>query len=297
MSSTAVVQNEMKTENAATTNVLYYLGAIGQPHLNSKLAILTHNIQTIAEQPEIGRIRLVANVYSDLARVEEITRNNQNLEGVFLHFKEGTLAQLWSDNPHHRMIEKLTDDQKSWKVIFTLDDVQFQHLPLEKCFHLMDAKKLDLLSPRVSNATHWNVLTDFSGVPECEGKKIWRGTSTDGTKDFKRVNWCEWFCYIFDPEKFLHLMTKHSDANPSCWGVDLLIGHFGFETGVWAGAHVHHHWHGRAKRIQFLQMNRFLKLHGFSGVQEIRERYPPIISELDSNVPSGGTVPKPIIPR
>lgn len=296
-------------QESTKLRLIYYLGAIGEPYVHQKLSILKNNLQKLAQEPGVEALELMVNAYSAFETVENEIGKWTTASKVFVHKKPGMLAELWHSNPHHGYLTQFTvsvSEKNSFvdvakkdhnglrtMVLFTLDDVELQHMPVKTCVQLMDSQGFDILSPRVSNATHFGVMGDFSGVPGCKGDVRWKGVPSAGKLDLKRANHCEWYCYLMSTRNFLRLLRCYSVENPCCWGTDLLLGHFNFKVGIWAGAHCHHLWKGIDRNgPKFLAMYHYLKQNGFSDPSDVMRKYPPVISVLDSGIPSGRRQPR-----
>jgi hypothetical protein len=315
--------------------LLYYLGAIGEPNVSQKLIILHSNLVHLAQQKEITGIDLVVNVYSasqaiqrmilswgwkssELDAPSNVTFDGTNVtiaekaaegkgtEGespkkkfrnVFFHVEKGVLAELWHTNKFHDRVEA----QGYTSVLFTLDDVELLSFPVCKSLEAMEKHQLTILSPRVSNATHKWLMTQFPGLPEnvrwspeleLELEKK-RGTAEEQKNqrsvNLKLANMCEWYAYLMPPSAFMKLMALHSVENPGCWGVDIVLGKAGFLVGIWAEAHCHHHFAGKlaaTKGLDFnahklsTDMNRFLNKMGFRDMQDAMKKWPPVKKQV-----------------
>lgn len=311
--------------------VLYYLGGIGEPDVPLKLQILRNNLELLAQQTEIAGIDLIVNVYSSFHRIQkeietwrwqgvscggtraskrqEEEKKSEEVDGhprgdhsklrnVFFHCQSGVLAQLWETNKFH---EHLLSKGYSI-VLFTLDDVQFLSLPISQSLDVMKRHGLDILSPRISNASHAHLMSSFPDLPGMAGDTKWSPallrkpqrqleedegeTKTERKKergDLKLVNMCEWYAYLLQPSTFLKLLKLHSPRNPSCWGVDIVLGKAGFNVAIWAGAHCHHLFKGKGdNRQKFADMNTFLAKFGFRGLQDALARCQPVKKTVSS---------------
>jgi len=291
-----IIIDRNQAPTAPVVSVLFYLAAIGKPNLAVKLRTLQNNLYHLAQQNDVGQIDLVVNIYSDHQRIHEevlaVQQRIPRLNSVSFHNSSGILAELWSTNPFHSLIY----NGNYACVLFVLDDVQLLHLPINRCLEVMNTHRLDILSPRVSNATWTELMADFpKGSPEVRslGVSKWNGVSADfaqeqrkfhkqanyGSKsNLKFVNHCEWYCYVMRPKIFVQLLQKHSAQNRYCWGVDLLLGYFGFKSAVWAGAHCHHLFKETGNHQRHLeQMYQFLQHHGFRDMRDVFQKFPQIV--------------------
>lgn len=277
-----------KAPAVSSVSVLFYLAAIGKPNLAVKLRTLQNNLYHLAQQNDVGQIDLIVNIYSDHQRVHEevlaVQQRIPRLNSVSFHDSSGVLAELWSTNPFHSLISS----GSYTCVLFVLDDVQLLHLPVSRCLKIMDTHRLDILSPRVSNATWTELMGSFSKVgwngdqraasADSAGALLEDardGTAVDG---LKFVNHCEWYCYVLRPQTFVRLLQKHSVQNRFCWGVDLLLGYFGFKSAVWAGAHCHHLFKDTGdNREHWELMYRFLRKYGFRDMEDVFRKFPQIV--------------------
>jgi hypothetical protein len=356
-----------RKNNASGHVLLYYLGGIGEPNVPLKLRLLRENLEHLAEQKDVAEIDLIVNVYSSFHSIQKEIRawkwrsvtsggkrgggggranegtppaqdclqkepNKSKFRDVFFHCEDGILAQLWATNRFHTEAQLHSAGYSA--VLFTLDDVQLLSFPISRTLEVMKQHGLDILSPRISNASHAKLMASFPDVPGMVGDAKWSRTlfsklrrnlsSSLGTEeaggggeggggeggggeggggegereatgiresravvkgDLKLVNMCEWYAYLLSPTTFQKLLALHSAKNPSCWGVDVVLGRVGFNVGIWAGAHCHHLFKGRGdNRQKFADMDRFLAKFGFSGLRDTLARCQPVKKTIDSGV-------------
>ena len=233
--------------------LLYYLAAIGGPHLEEKLKVLTRNLLYI-NQTLRQNFSIAVNCYSHAEEIAEFVRRFPFLDAIYFHYRpKSVLAELWLTNPYMERISGYDT------VLFVLDDVSISKLNIPKLVGLCRRHDLDMISPAVIGATHAYMQNRDS-------------------RELALTNNLEVYCMVMTPAVFKRYLSINTFENKWTWGVDLLFGHLGIKTGIYYGMNVFHLFPGSGgKRDEANElMLRFLAQHGFRSAAHASARYPPI---------------------
>lgn len=231
---------------------LYYLAAIGSPHLEKKTQILLDNLHCIFKQLQIS-FDIMINCYDDTNEsVEKKLHTLPFLKNIYIHKKRGRLVELWKTNPHHIYL------QKYQYILYILDDVKIEKINLLELVSIKRIHQIDFLSPKVIGST-WDYMNN----------------QPSNTLAF--ANNIEIFCLLLTPRDFTKLMNINDIENSYTWGVDLLLGHFNIKSAIcYTNSVVHSLPSSMDREKAGQQMNIYIRKHGYKTVDEIRKKYPPI---------------------
>ena len=240
--------------------LLYYLAAIGPHHYDKKIEIFFKNIEHIFHEmsDEISSIDVMINMYEDNQSFIDSLHSFERIDKIYIHKKKGVLAELWKTNPHHNVVENYD------MVFFILDDIEVEDLHMKSMLEIKEKHKLDIISPRVRKATHRWLMDSFQ-------------------KDeyLLLVNMVEIYMMLITPDVFYRFMEVHDVENKWIWGVDMLLGHFGFQCGIYKDACVLHYFPNRGNnREAYNGMMLYIKKHGYDNTKHIIQKYPRIKSRL-----------------
>ena len=236
--------------------LLYYLAAIGMPHLGKKLKILSHNLLYIHSNLNHS-FSIAINCYSNEDEVYRFIKRFKFLDKVYFHYKhDSVLTELWFTNPN---TGKFMDYDE---ILFILDDVSIDRLNISFLRDIRTKYGIDLISPSITGATHSHMASVNS-------------------HEIAITNCLEVYCILMTPRSFRKYLTINSAENKWLWGVDHLFGHFGIKTAIYRGmSALHmipaaHNCSGEAERL----MDRYLNNNGFTSLEDVKKKY-PVIKEI-----------------
>lgn len=235
--------------------LLYYLAAIGPHSYEKKIELFFKNIECIFRDmgDEISTIDVMINMYESNQVFIDSLYACERIDKIYIHHKKGVLVELWKTNPYHNVIENYDI------VLFIFDDIEIEELNLKSMLEVKEKHKLDIISPRVRGASHRWLMDSFQ-------------------KDeyLLLVNMVEIYMMLITPDVFYRFMEVHDVENKWTWGVDILLGHFGFQCGIYKDACVLHYFPNNRinNREARKSMIRYIDKHGFDNIQQIKEKYP-----------------------
>jgi hypothetical protein len=240
--------------------LLYYLAAIGPDQYEKKIELFFKNIDHIFRhmKDEMSTIDVMINMYEDNPGFIDSIHTCKRIDNVYIHKRKGVLAELWKTNPHHTVVKNYD------MVFFILDDIELEDLHINKMLEVKEKHKLDIISPRVRKATHKWLMDSFK-------------------KDeyLLLVNMVEIYTMLITPDVFYRFMEVQDVENKWIWGVDMMLGHFGFKCGIYNDACVLHYFPNKTNnREASNSMMRYVKKHGYDNTKQIKRKYPEIKSRL-----------------
>jgi hypothetical protein len=231
---------------------IYYLAAIGSPHLDVKLEILKHNLLSIYNNIKIP-FDIIINCYDEEdIEIHNMIRTLTFIKKVIIYKKKGRLVELWHTNPYHDLLKKYN------YILFILDDVKIQNLDLLELIAIKKKYYIQLLSPKVMGGT-WDYMRQFE-----ENKLAF-------------ANNVEIFCLLFDYNDFMKFLSINDIENSHIWGVDLLFGYYNIKSAIYYKFSVEHMLPSTTDGgIAGHQMHVYLNKRGFKTVNEVNEKYKSI---------------------
>lgn len=241
-------------------NILYYLASIGNNNYKIKQSIFFSNIKKISEN--LGKkIDTIINIYTPDDDFEKEIKKCLYINNSYIYNKKGILCQLFKNNPYNHLINCYD------YVIFIVDDVEIKNINLKEMIKIKIDNGIDILSPKILNCTHDWLLQNF------------RRKNT-----IRITNSLEFYFYFVDAQTLIKIFSLHDEKNPFLWGVDFLLGHFGFKSSVLSEFICEHRFrhldYSLCNENALTGMNYFLDKHGFKNLEEVKSKYKPIIKEL-----------------
>lgn len=235
---------------------LYYLAAIGNPHIYDKLLILKYNLEYLFTHLNC-HFDIIINCYNCGIIVESFMRQFHFLDSILFYHKPGVLTELWLTNPHNKTI-----DEHDY-TLFILDDVQIEKLNIHKMIDIKKKYNIQLLSPKVINSTH-NYMNIHNNP-------------------ITLTNALEIYCLLLSPEDFTNYANVNTVQNKWMWGVDYLFGHFKIKSGLYNKCIVNHKFKNAKTNCEVAQnlMNIYIKKCGFSNFDEIFRKYPIVVKQIN----------------
>ena len=231
--------------------LLYYLAAIGEPNLKTKIEILLNNL-TYLHNNLLINFDIIINCYEE--ENESIYNSVKKLnfiDNVFFYKKKGVLAELFLTNPYNSYVKKYD------YIIFILDDVRILNVDLLDMIKIKKKYNIKLLSPKVINSTH-------SFMNEYENLTI--------------NNFLEIYFLLLKPKQFYKFISLYTVENKWMWGVDHMFGYYDIKSGVINNYSVLHDLPKNADTntaglclIQYLKENT-----PFNSLKELKSKYNPI---------------------
>lgn len=236
---------------------IYYLAAIGNPHLDIKLDILKHNLYNIFNNIKIP-FDIMLNCYEDdIALIQNMLKSLSFIKKIIIYKKKGRLVELWHTNPYHDLLKKYN------YIFFILDDVKIQNMDILELIAIKKKYYIQFLSPKVIGGT-WDYMRKYD-------KNI-----------LAFANNIEIFCLLFDYHDFNKFISINDIENTHTWGVDLILGFYNIKSAIYYKFSVEHMLPsntdgGKAGH----EMHVYLNKRGFKSVAEINEKYKPIYKTIE----------------
>ena len=185
--------------------LLYYLAAIGNPGLNTKIDILLSNLTYIHKKLSIN-FDIIINCYEEEDKTVYNSLKKLNfIDNIYIYIKNGFLKELFLTNAYNNHVNNYD------YIIFILDDVRIINIDLLDMIKIKNKYKIKLLSPKVIKSTH-------SFMNENENLTI--------------NNFLEVYFLLLNPKNFHKFLSLYTIENKWMWGVDFLFGHNGIKAGV-----------------------------------------------------------------
>lgn len=236
--------------------LLYYLAAIGEPDLNTKIVILLNNLVNIYKNTS-ENFDVIVNFYEteNDKIMYNLIKSLKFINNVYFYVKKGVLTELFLTNPFNSYISKYD------YIVFILDDVKIVNINLKNMIKIKEKYDIKFLSPKVIKSTH-------SFMNENNNLTI--------------NNFLEVYFLLLNPSDFYKFISLYTVQNKWMWGVDFLFGHYGIKTGVINSYSVLHALPKKAdKETAKKCLSEFLKNNTpFNSLSEIKEKYSPIISYI-----------------
>jgi hypothetical protein len=235
-----------------TYKFLYYLAAIGEPNLETKLSILKKNLFILYKDIHQS-FDIMINCYdAETIQIEEFLYSLPFLRHIIIHKQKGRLVELWKTNPYHNLISNYD------YILYMLDDVLLSSWNMNKFIYIKNKYSIQFLSPKVLGGT-WDYMRN----------------QDDDVLAF--ANKMEIFCLLLNKDDFHIFMNIQDIENTYTWGVDLLLGHFKIKSAIYFQYSVNHMLTTTTNpEIAGKQMDRYILKYGFSSVKQIDQMYPAI---------------------
>jgi hypothetical protein len=232
---------------------LYYLAAIGENNLDTKLDILKHNLFCLHYNLR-SNFDIMLNCYDeDISKVEIFLQTIPFLNNIIIHKQKGRLVQLWKTNPYHHLITNYD------YVLYILDDVKILNWNIFELIRIKNKYSISFLSPKVLGGT-WDYMRNQKN------------------NILAFANRLELFCLLLNKDDFYKFMDINDINNTHTWGVDLLLGHFNIKSAIYFKFSVEHILKSNTNQgIAGSEMHQYLNKHGFSCMGDLDKKYPQII--------------------
>ena len=193
--------------NENSSNICYFLAALGKPHIEQKIKILETNLKILFKSTG-KKIDLFVNIYDD-TDLNNYPQLNQYIDMINIQRKKGILAELWKTGVFH---DKLVNYDY---IIFILDDILLtNNFNLDGLIKKKNKHGFDIISPCVTDAWH-----------EYMHKRNDKVITT-------RNNHIEMFFYFMTPDGYFKYLNTVDAENAWIWGNDLVLGYFGLKVGI-----------------------------------------------------------------
>ena len=235
--------------------LLYYLAAIGEPDLNTKIGILLNNLNYIYKNLSIN-FDIIINCYeTENETIYSSVKKLKFIDNIYIYKKKGVLTELFLTNPYNNHINNYD------YIIFILDDVRIINIDLLDMIKIKKKYKIKLLSPKVIKSTH-------SFMNENDNLTI--------------NNFLEVYFLLLKPKNFYKFLSLYTIENKWMWGVDFLFGHNGIKAGVINNYSVLHELSKKADTDTARNcLGIYLKNNTpFNSLNEIKSKYNPIKKKI-----------------
>ena len=221
--------------------LLYYLPALGPPHLEKKLGALARNLSMIREQAG-APVDVVLNSYGGDLGAQEATARKAGGGEVRTHRARGVLAELFLRCPHNEVARDYE------RVLFVFDDIALTRLDLQA---LASASELgvDIVSPIIRGATH--AYMQPSTLPR-----------------LTRAPCLEAYFYCMTPVTFERYLALNDTANKWMWGVDLILEREGLTCALSGSSEAEHLFSSKTDSVHCAEatglMGGYLRKRGYA---------------------------------
>ncbi len=238
---------------------IYYVASIGGPNLMTKLEILSKNLTYIHSNLK-ENFDIILNCYSDHDLIKKFIGSHYFLSNVYSYDKVGVLTELWMVNPSNVLLDSYD------YILFMLDDVQIINLDLTKMIQIKKKYDLQIISPKVINATHYFMQNQQKNILTLN-------------------NSVEVYCLLLTPRDFKDYSLVNTVENKWMWGADMLFGHYNISAGVYYGFEVKHMLPSKSNSSEAFKLGcEYLITRGFKSYSEVEFAYPKVKKIIDNIV-------------
>jgi hypothetical protein len=228
-------------ELPSRTKINVIIPSIGQPHFETKLRILRSNLIRITADGRGNALEFFAQCFlytpepvfvsSLLATLQEyIPASN-----IILHVEPGYLGSFI-----YRYVKPDAQRARFDYLFFILDDIElsenFHMTTWLECYH---DNNLDVLSPSVAEPGTSQLIMKIPAAYKSAGSE--RGAVRGAVR---RVNFCEFFCYLMTVEVYMTYFRLFNDETQTMWGIDLLMHPLKLKMGLHNDVVMTHHYGG-----------------------------------------------------
>jgi hypothetical protein len=237
---------------------LYYLAAFGSPNFELKLSYLHNNLKYIYNN--IGeKFDIIVNNY-DVEKEQNILdflNSCSFLNNKYIFSKKGHLPELWLNNIYNYKITNYD------YIMFILDDVSEFNIDIKDLIRIKQQYGFEFLSPKIYNSSY------------------------DWMKNSENIsvhNFLEIFCFLLKPLDFYKFILLNTIENKYIWGVDHIFGHLNINVGM-CNKYSMKHMIDSNNTTELLSekfnlCDKFLRKYGFNDLNDIRNKYNPIIKYI-----------------
>ena len=243
--------------------ILYYLAATGEPFYEIKKQIFFDNIKTISYEIN-DKIDVNINLYTEDKNFEDLIKKSIYINNSYIYNKKGILPELFLTNPYN---DKIMDYDY---VIFIVYDVSIVNCKILDLINIKNKYKLDIISPSIINPC-WAFMNPFK------------------PNRLKLANAVEFYMYVVDPNNLYKIFKYHDINNVLCWGHAQMLGFFGFKSGIYSNAICNHKFRQyQNKKLENISgknlETEFIKKYNFNHIDEVINKFPPIIKEINTYI-------------
>ena len=242
--------------NNKKNSFLYYLSAIGSPDLDTKLEILSHNLQYLYKNLNYS-YDIMLNIYDeDSTKIENLLKSFYFLNNIIIHKQKGRLVELWKSNPHHHLIKNYD------YILYNLDDVKIEKLDINELIDIKKKYSIEFLSPRVIGGT-WDYMQN----------------QNENILGF--ANKIEIFTLLLNSNDFFKFIDINDIENAHTWGIDLLLGFYNIKSAIYCKFYVNHLLESKTNTdIASAEMHKYLLKYEIDYSSLTDDIYPAIYSYL-----------------
>jgi hypothetical protein len=147
--------------------------------------------------------------------------------------------------------------------MFILDDVSGFNIDIKDMIRIKEQYYFNFLSPKIHNSTYdWMKHSENISVH----------------------NFLEIFCFLLNPNDFNQFISLNTIENKYIWGVDHIFGHLNINVGMCNKYSMKHMIPSSNTKELLLEKfdlcNNFLHKYGFCDLNDIRNKYKPIIKYI-----------------
>ena len=233
---------------------LYYLACIGDPNLDLKLKLLSHNLTYLHKNINTNFDVMINSYETSNDKNNKIKNTVQNfnfIDEMFFFNKKGVLTEVFLTNTYNINVDNYD------YICFVFDDIKIENIDIYDMIQIKLKYNIEIFSPKVINST-WNFMNMYNGLT------------------FN--NFLEIYFLLLSPNDLHKFFSLHTIENKWTWGVDFLFGYLNINSGVINKYSVKHMIPSKSNKGEGhkLMMNYLKEKTPFKSLNEIRSKYKPI---------------------
>ena len=206
----------LETTHAAPFKLNVVIPAIGEPHLDEKLVLLSGNLRALTQCDAVV-VSIHCFVYMTdagaLQRVLAVLTAAVPPKRIVLHMEPGYLGSFI-----YRYVQPASMRRFDY-IMFLLDDIELpENFDIAEWIACHARYGLDVLSPSVA--------------ADSPSQDIMKKPADSATAEMRDVDFCEFFCYLMTPAAYATYYTLLDENTRTLWGVDLLMHARGLRMGI-----------------------------------------------------------------
>jgi len=233
---------------------LYYLACIGDPDLDLKLKLLSHNLTYLHKNLDTNFDVMINSYETNNDKNNKIKNTVQTfnfIDEMFFFNKKGILTEVFLTNTYNNNVDNYDF------IFFVLDDIKIENIDIYDMIKIKNKYNIEIFSPKVINSS-WKFMNMYNYLTF--------------------HNFLEIYFLLLSPKDFHKFFSLHTIENKWIWGIDFLFGYLNINSGVMNKYSVKHMIPSKSNQQEGynLMMNYLKEKTPFKSLNEIRSKYKPI---------------------